>query len=70
MNFKELVLKYTEYELTDYQLNQFEIYYEYLIEYNKKVNLTRITEKMKFILNIFLIQLFPLNKLILLKFIN
>lgn len=32
-------------DITEKQLNQFNIYYEYLVEYNKMVNLTRITEK-------------------------
>ncbi len=32
-------------ELTDLQVSQFEKYYELLIEWNKKINLTRITEK-------------------------
>ncbi|MBR1731488.1 MAG: 16S rRNA (guanine(527)-N(7))-methyltransferase RsmG [Ruminococcus sp.] len=31
-------------ELTDFQLEQFEKYYNLLIEWNKKINLTRITE--------------------------
>jgi 16S rRNA (guanine527-N7)-methyltransferase len=67
MNFKELVFKYTNYELTDDQIDQFEIYYNFLVEYNKKVNLTRITEKLMFILNIFLIQFYQSNNLILPK---
>lgn len=32
-------------ELTDLQASQFEKYYELLIEWNQKINLTRITEK-------------------------
>jgi len=62
MNFKELVLKYTEYELTDYQLNQFKIYYEFLIEYNKKVNLTRITEKDEVYIKHFLDSIIPIKQ--------
>ena len=31
-------------ELTDFQCAQFERYYELLIDWNKKINLTRITE--------------------------
>lgn len=45
MNFKEVVKKYINYDLSEYQLQQFEIYYEFLIDYNKKVNLTRIVEQ-------------------------
>lgn len=32
-------------KITDYQLNQLEKYYELLVEWNKKINLTNITEK-------------------------
>ncbi len=45
MNFKEDVLKELNLEITDIQENQFEVYYQFLIEYNKITNLTRITEK-------------------------
>lgn len=45
MNFKDIVFKQTGYELSAYQLEQFEKYFAFLIEYNKNVNLTRITEK-------------------------
>ena len=44
INFKEIVKNQLGYELTDYQFEQFNTYYKFLIEYNKKVNLTRITE--------------------------
>ncbi len=44
MNFNEL-LKELNIELTKKQLEQFNIYFEYLIEYNEKVNLTAIKEK-------------------------
>lgn len=33
--------------LTDEQMQQFELYYEFLVETNKNLNLTAITEKMK-----------------------
>lgn len=42
--FKE-ELKKINIEITDKQLEQLEIYYELLIEYNKVMNLTGITEK-------------------------
>ncbi len=32
-------------ELSDKQIKQFDVYYNFLIEYNQKVNLTRITEE-------------------------
>lgn len=38
-------LKKINIELTDKQLNDLEIYYEMLIEYNERMNLTGITEK-------------------------
>ncbi len=44
---KELVKKYclkVGSELTDEQAEQFEVYYKLLIEWNEKINLTRITE--------------------------
>ena len=42
MNFKEEVLK-LGIELKDGQLDQFEQYYRFLIEENRKMNLTAIT---------------------------
>lgn len=46
-NMKEFIdlLKEKGIELTDNQLNQFEIYYTELVEWNSKINLTAITEK-------------------------
>jgi len=38
-------LKKINIELTDYQLNQFETYADFLLEYNKTTNLTAIREK-------------------------
>lgn len=35
--------------LSPFQLEQFETYYEWLIEWNDKINLTSITEKKRFI---------------------
>ncbi len=43
MNF-DLELNKLGIELTNEQKNQFEIYYEFLVDYNEKVNLTAITE--------------------------
>ena len=40
-------------ELQKEQIQQFQIYYEYLIEKNKVMNLTTITEKEDVIFNIF-----------------
>ncbi len=42
---KEEVVKWFGLSLSDEQLTQFNLYYEFLIEYNKHTNLTRITEK-------------------------
>ncbi len=63
MNFKQIVLKYTGYELTDYQINQFETYYEFLIAYNKKVNLTRITDKEEVYIKHFLDSILPIKQI-------
>ena len=49
-------------ELTDRQKDQFERYFELLVEWNEKINLTAITEKMKSISSISMIQLPPLCK--------
>jgi len=45
MKFKENLSKELDIEITEEQSSQFEIYYQFLIEYNKITNLTRITEK-------------------------
>jgi len=45
VDFKKLIASSLGIELTDQQLNQFEVYYETLVEWNKKMNLTAITEK-------------------------
>ncbi|MBU1141781.1 MAG: 16S rRNA (guanine(527)-N(7))-methyltransferase RsmG [Firmicutes bacterium] len=45
MTYKEDLLKYLGIETTSNQDNQFEIYYQFLIEYNKITNLTRIIDK-------------------------
>ncbi len=39
------ILEKLNFSLTKRQIEQFEIYYDYLVEYNKNVNLTAITEK-------------------------
>jgi len=44
MNFNEL-LKGIDISLSDKQLEQFAIYFEFLVEYNKVVNLTAITDE-------------------------
>lgn len=45
MTFKEDVKKYLNIELSDFQISQFDVYYTYLITYNKTTNLTRITDE-------------------------
>lgn len=47
MNINEFVknLKEINIDINDEQLKQLELYYELLIEWNEKINLTRITEK-------------------------
>lgn len=44
-NFKDTIFDYTKIKITDEQLNKLEIYYNFLIEYNKITNLTRIIDK-------------------------
>jgi 16S rRNA (guanine527-N7)-methyltransferase len=44
LNFAEL-LKEHRFELSDEQVNLFDIYYRELVEWNEKINLTAITEK-------------------------
>lgn len=46
------LLKQQQIELTDRQQMQFERYFELLVEWNKKINLTAITEKKKCISSI------------------
>ncbi len=41
------VLRNIDITLSDYQLEQFENYYKFLLEYNEKVNLTAITDEME-----------------------
>ena len=47
MNIEQFIqaLKEKGIELTEKQLNQFELYYKELVEWNEKMNLTNITEK-------------------------
>ena len=40
------VVKKIDIELSDHQLEQFQKYYELLVEWNKVMNLTAIIEKM------------------------
>lgn len=44
MTFKSDIKALLDLDMTDEQNRQFELYYQYLIEYNKITNLTRITE--------------------------
>ena len=43
--FIDSIQKDFGFKLSEQQINQFRVYYQTLIEYNKKVNLTRITEE-------------------------
>lgn len=53
-------LKLKQMDITSTQLNQFEKYYEMLIEWNKKINLTAITKKEDVYLKHFFDSLMPL----------
>lgn len=45
MNFRVDLEKNLSLSLSDEQIKQFHVYYEFLIDYNRKVNLTSITEE-------------------------
>ncbi|MCT7689332.1 MAG: 16S rRNA (guanine(527)-N(7))-methyltransferase RsmG, partial [Lactobacillus crispatus] len=47
MNPEKFILELSKhnFKLTDQQIEQFKIYFNYLIEVNEHVNLTRITEE-------------------------
>lgn len=45
MNFEKDINELIGFELSSWQIEQFNLYFEFLIEYNKITNLTRITEK-------------------------
>jgi 16S rRNA (guanine527-N7)-methyltransferase len=45
MKFKEDVKTYLGIELNEHQMTQFQMYYEFLIQYNLSVNLTSITDQ-------------------------
>jgi 16S rRNA (guanine527-N7)-methyltransferase len=45
MNFEKDIEKLLGISLSLEQMDQFNVYYEFLVEYNKITNLTRITEK-------------------------
>ncbi len=47
------------YTLTDKQINQFEIYYKFLIEENKKYNLTAITQPLAVVVKHFIDSILP-----------
>lgn len=54
MNFLKENLMKLGYEIDDYKLNQFKIYIDFLLEYNKNVNLTSITEPKEVIIKHFI----------------
>lgn len=59
---RELFKEYG-FELTDQQLNQFETYFEFLVEWNEKINLTAITEKKEVYVKHFLDSLYATKAL-------
>lgn len=61
MNLLIELLKKWNIELSDYQLSQFEKYYELLIEWNSFMNLTAITDKDEVVLKHFVDSLAILN---------
>ena len=65
MNINNFIeeLKKIDIEITETQLNQLEKYYELLVQYNEKMNLTGITEKEQVYLKHFYDSL-TMNKII------
>ena len=64
MDFKnELKEKLSQYNIlaTDYQIKQFEDYYNLIIEWNEKINLTSITEQSIVITKHFIDSILPIN---------
>lgn len=64
MNFKEeLISKFNKFgfTITDLQANQFETYYNLLIDWNNKINLTAITEQSEVIEKHFIDSILPIN---------
>ena len=59
---KNLFLKYN-FKLNDEQVFQFEKYFDFLIEENKKFNLTAITEPKDVVIKHFIDSVFPANKI-------
>ena len=62
-NFKQIVFDELGYQLSDLQINQFKTYYEFLIEYNENVNLTRITDLEEVYIKHFLDSILVINLL-------
>jgi 16S rRNA (guanine527-N7)-methyltransferase len=63
MIFKEDVLKILFYDLSEEQLKKFDIYFNFLIEYNQITNLTRITEKSEVFYKHFFDSITLINKI-------
>lgn len=55
---KDLFLKYN-FNLTDFQINQFQKYFSFLVEENQKYNLTAITEEKEVIIKHFIDSVLP-----------
>lgn len=53
--------KKMDFEISEEQLNQFQLYYEYLIEMNQVMNLTAITEEKEVVLKHFIDSISVLN---------
>ncbi|MFA5560141.1 MAG: 16S rRNA (guanine(527)-N(7))-methyltransferase RsmG [Acholeplasmataceae bacterium] len=62
MNFKEHVFEYFGISLSDRQIDQFELYYQFLIEYNKITNLTRIDDRVEVYYKHFFDSLTPIRE--------
>lgn len=63
MDFKSEVYEAFKITLSENQIELFEKYYSFLIEYNKKVNLTRITEKTEVYFKHFFDSLTPIKQI-------
>ena len=57
---KELFEKYN-FKLSEKQINQFEKYFNFLVQENEKYNLTAITDKKEVIIKHFIDSVLPIN---------
>lgn len=62
-DFIKNIFKHYNFELSDNQINQFEIYMDFLLQENEKYNLTAITDKKEVVIKHFVDSVLPLAEL-------